>query len=193
MAMEKRTADVNTSRSDVGRTDVERNRELNKNRQEANPDPITGAPGSHPVGTGIGAAGAGAAGAAIGAVGGPVGAAVGAVIGAVAGGLAGKAAAEGINPTAEDAFWRENFTTRPYYSSDYSYDDYAPAYQYGYETRAQYPGKQYQDVESSMSSGWERFKGKSRLEWDKAKLATRDAWDRVDRDEGCESVGRDEL
>ena len=34
---------------------------------DSNPDPITGAPGSHPVGTGLGAAGAGAAGAAIGA------------------------------------------------------------------------------------------------------------------------------
>jgi hypothetical protein len=107
--------------------------------------------------------------------------------------LAGKAAAEGVNPTAEDAYWRENYTSRPYYSSDYTYDDYAPAYRYGYESRAQYPGKQYQDVESSMSSGWERFKGKSQLGWDKAKLATRDAWDRVDRGEACESVRRDKL
>ncbi|NJL23055.1 MAG: hypothetical protein HC895_23115, partial [Leptolyngbyaceae cyanobacterium SM1_3_5] len=35
---------------------------------DSNPDPITGEPGAHPVGTGIGAAGAGAAGAAIGGV-----------------------------------------------------------------------------------------------------------------------------
>ena len=58
-------------------------REVVKDR-DANPDPITGAPGSHPVGTGVGAAGAGAAatwaGATIGgAVGGPVGAVVGGV------------------------------------------------------------------------------------------------------------------
>ena len=33
---------------------------------DANRDPITGAPGAHPVGTGVGAAGGGAAGAAIG-------------------------------------------------------------------------------------------------------------------------------
>ena len=57
--------------------------------KDLNRDPITGAPGSHPVGTGLGAAGGGAAGAAIGtAVGGPVGAVVGAAAGAVVGGLA---------------------------------------------------------------------------------------------------------
>jgi hypothetical protein len=178
MAINERSSDIGTSRSDMGRSDIDRDR--NKNRPDANPDPITGAPGSHPVGTGLGAAGAGAAGAAIGAVAGPVGAAVGAVVGAVAGGLAGKGAAEAVNPTAEDAYWRENYQSRPYYTSDYSYDDYSPAYRYGYESRSRYGGKRYEDVENDLSGGWDRFKGKSRLGWEKAKLATRDAWDRVE-------------
>jgi hypothetical protein len=56
----------------------------------AHPDPITGEPGAHPVGVGVGALGAGAAGAVIGAVLGPIGAAIGLAFGAVAGGLAGK-------------------------------------------------------------------------------------------------------
>src|SRR5829696_1050286 len=77
--------------------------------KDLNPDPITGEPGSHPVGTGLGAAGGGAAGAAIGAVGGPVGVAVGAAIGAIVGGLSGKGVAEAIDPTAEQAYWQENF------------------------------------------------------------------------------------
>jgi phage tail tape-measure protein len=64
-----------------------------------NPDPLTGAPGAHPVGTGIGAVGGAAAGASIGAAAGPVGAAVGTVVGAVAGALAGRGAAEAVNPT----------------------------------------------------------------------------------------------
>lgn len=54
------------------------------------PDPITGEPGAHPVGVGVGALSAGAAGAAIGSFGGPIGVLIGAAIGAVAGGLAGK-------------------------------------------------------------------------------------------------------
>ena len=39
---------------------------IKKKGTDPNPDPITGAPGSHPVGTGIGAAGGAAAGVALG-------------------------------------------------------------------------------------------------------------------------------
>jgi uncharacterized protein (TIGR02271 family) len=68
--------------------------------QDANRDPLTGEPRSHPIGTGVGAvAGGAAAGAAAGTVAGPVGTGIGAAVGAVAGGLAGKAAAEKFNPT----------------------------------------------------------------------------------------------
>ncbi len=70
---------------------------------ETNPDPITGAPGAHPVGVGLGAAAGGiAAGAAAGTLAaGPIGTVVGAAIGAVVGGLAGKGAAESMNPTQD--------------------------------------------------------------------------------------------
>ena len=97
-----------------------------------NLDPITDAPGAHPLGTGLGAAAGGAlAGAAAGMVAGPVGAVAGAVVGAVAGGLGGKAAAEAINPTAEEAYWRDQYTKEPYYQAGRSYEDYAPAYRLG--------------------------------------------------------------
>ena len=70
------------------------------NQQDANRDPITGEPRSHPVGTGAGAAlGGAAAGAAVGSVAGPVGTGIGAAAGAIAGGLGGKAVAEHFNPT----------------------------------------------------------------------------------------------
>src|SRR4051794_28124040 len=109
---------------------------------DANRDPISGEPGAHPVGTGLGAAAGGAAaGAAGGAMAGPVGAAVGAVVGAVAGGLAGKEVAESIDPTVEDAYWRENYASRPYYDQGMTYDDYGPAYRYGWESRGQHAGR----------------------------------------------------
>src|SRR5689334_16296891 len=99
---------------------------VEKSRDE-NRDPITGTPGAHPVGTGVGAAGGGAAGAAIGtALGGPIGAGVGIVAGAVIGGLAGKGAAEAIDPTAEDAYWRENFKNRSYVDKNDDYNAYRP-------------------------------------------------------------------
>ena len=102
----------------------------NEERKDANRDPISGAPGSHPVGTGLGAAAGGvAAGAAAGSVAGPIGTVVGAAIGAVAGGLAGKGIAEMIDPTVEEAYWRETYSSRPYVNQGASYDDYGPAYQ----------------------------------------------------------------
>ena len=147
--------------------------------KDENLDPISGEPGAHPVGTGLGAAAAGAAtGALGGAVAGPVGAAVGAVIGAVAGGLAGKGAAEAVDPTAEDAYWRDNHASRPYATGS-SYSEYGPAYQYGWEAHDQHAGKPFSEVESHIKTGWEKAKGASKLEWDKAKHATRDAYERV--------------
>src|SRR4051812_5760553 len=99
---------------------------------DANRDPITDEPGAHPVGVGVGAAAGGmAAGAAVGTVAGPVGTAVGAAVGAVVGGLAGKGVAESIDPTVEDAYWRENYASRDYVEPGRSYSDYGPAYGYG--------------------------------------------------------------
>ena len=150
--------------------------------KDLNRDPITGAPGSHPVGTGLGAAGGGAAGAAIGgAVGGPVGAVVGAGVGAVVGGMTGKGAAELVNPTVEDAYWRDNFMSRPYYTAGDTYEIYQPAYQYGWESYPKYRGRKFDEVESELRSDWEKTKHSANLTWDRAKNATRDAWHRVER------------
>jgi phage tail tape-measure protein len=148
---------------------------------DSNPDPITGAPGAHPVGTGVGAAAAGAAaGAAGGLVAGPVGAAVGAVIGGVAGGLAGKRVAESIDPTVEDAYWQENYAHRPYYDNKVSYELYQPAYRYGWESRAKYADRSFDEVEADLRNQWEASKHASKLKWDKAQHATRDAWNRIE-------------
>ena len=163
-------------------------RKDNHKERDTNPDPITGAHGSHPVGTGVGAAGGATggalAGAAIGgAVGGPIGAPVGAMIGgiagAVGGGAAGKAVAENIDPTVENDYWSKNYQSRPYYESGMTYDDYAPAYRSGWESRSQYQGRQFDEVEPDLRNNWERNKSSSRLSWDRAKLAARDAWHRV--------------
>ena len=162
---------------DPRKTDVEAERDANR-------DPITGTPGSHPVGTGIGAAGAGAAGAAIGSVvpgvGTAIGGAVGAVVGAVAGGLAGKAVAEAVNPTEEDAYWRNNYRSRTYVQPGADYDQYQPAYRYGYTSYIRYQGRTWDDVEPELERDWSRTRGnRSDLDWGDARHATRDAWQRV--------------
>jgi hypothetical protein len=153
-----------------------------RDKKDANRDPITGAPGSHPVGTGIGAAAGGmAAGAAAGSVAGPVGTAAGAAVGAVAGGLAGKGIAEKIDPTVEDAYWQTNYTKEAYYEPGYNYTDYQPAYRTGYQGRAKFAGRKFNDVERDLESSYNSTRGGSKLGWDKAKHASRAAWDRVER------------
>ena len=150
-------------------------------KKPTNPDPITGEPGAHPVGTGLGAAGGAAAGAAIGSVAGPVGTVLGGAAGAIAGGLAGKGAAEGVNPTAEDSYWRENYNKTPGYKEGYTYDDYAPAYRTGYTGWERARGESFEAHEPRLRSEWDKSKGNSRLNWEEAKGATRAAWHRVER------------
>lgn len=149
--------------------------------KDRNLDPITKAPGAHPVGTGVGATAGGVTGAAVGAVAGPVGAIAGAAIGAVVGGLAGKGVAEGINPTVEDGYWREQYANEAYYDKTRTYDDYAPAYRTGYEGRGRHEGKRFEDVESELESSYTSGRGQSKLDWQQARPATRAAWDRVDK------------
>ena len=111
------------------------------NEDELNRDPVSGTPGAHPLGTGTGAASGGIAGAVAGmAVGGPVGSVIGAAVGAVAGGLAGKGAAEVVNPTAEEVYWRDTYVREPYYMSGKPYEYYAPGFRAGWEGRMRYHG-----------------------------------------------------
>jgi hypothetical protein len=136
----------------------------------------------HPIGTAAGAtAGAVYGAGAGGVVGGPVGAVIGGVVGAVAGGAAGRGAAELVNPTEEDKFWRDNYSKRPYYRTGREYNEYEPAYRYGWEsaTRPENRDRRFEDVETDLERGWDRAKGTTRATWNDAKDATRDAWDRV--------------
>ena len=177
--------------------------------RDENPDPLSGATGSHPVGTGIGAAGGAASGASIGSVAGPIGAAVGTVVGAVAGALAGKEAAEAIKPTdpatvarrnydidaghainatAEDEHWRRNYASRPYVTPGASYETYRAAYQYGWESYRRHRGRPFEEVENELRREWERTDRE--LSWASARGASRDAWQRVDEQRPIGDLGR---
>jgi hypothetical protein len=145
----------------------------------ANRDPITGAEGAHPVGTGLGAAGGATAGAIVGAPSGPLGVLVGAAAGGLIGGLVGKGAGEVVNPTHEDAFWREAWAEEPYARTDFIYDDYEPAYRIGYLGAARRDGRTFEEAEPQLREQYERVRGGSPLQWDAARVPAKAAWDRV--------------
>ena len=128
------------------------------------------------MGTGAVLGGA-AAGALAGGVTGPVGAAVGAVVGAVAGAVVGRNVK--VDPVAEDNYWRDNYSSRPYIAAGASYDDYQPAYRYGMESYSRNPDRSFEDVEPELSRDWGSARGRSSLEWENARHASRDAWHRV--------------
>lgn len=141
--------------------------------------------GSHAVGTAVGAAAGGvgggaAVGAAAGAAAGPVGIGAGAAVGAVVGGLAGRGIAEAVNPTEEDAYWRENHGSQAY-GRDRSYDDYRDAYRTGYEGYGRYgtTGSGFEDYEDTLRTDYERTHVAGKLSWDQARPAAQAAWQRL--------------
>ncbi|HEY1461035.1 MAG TPA: hypothetical protein VGH59_13370 [Casimicrobiaceae bacterium] len=150
-------------------------------RASPNKDPITGAPGAHPVGVGVGAATGGiAAGAAAGTLAaGPLGTAIGAAVGAVVGGLAGKAVAEHYDPTIEEQYWRGAYADEPYYQRGKTFDDYAPAYRLGGEAYGRHGGTSFENFEDELADEYRRSHGTSRLSWDEARPATYAAWHRL--------------
>lgn len=151
-----------------------------KKDAKTNPDPVTGEPGSHPVGTGLGTTGGGLTGAAIGgAVGGPVGAAVGAVVGGVAGAYSGRGVAEAMNPTVEETYWRENHRTQEWADEGTPYEHYAPAYRTGYEGAGKYSGRDYDEIEGDLARDYEKNDANPAVPWDRARPAVRAAWHRV--------------
>jgi len=125
--------------------------------RDAHRDPITGAPGARPLGTGPGAA-----------------------AGGMAGGLAGKSLAELIDPTAEESYWRSNYMREPYYERGYNFEDYYPGYRTGWEGRRRYDNRRFDEVERELAREYLRNRGDSRLEWAKNRHAARAAWERFD-------------
>jgi len=154
-----------------------------KQSRDPNRDPITGAPGSHPVGVGVGGlAGGAAAGALAGTAFGPIGTLVGTAAGVAIGAAAGKGVAERIDPTGETEYWRNEYANRPYADSSRDFDrDYSAAYGYGLQARENRAGRTWDESEAELQREWNSVRGASTLEWDQARPAVRDSWDRADR------------
>jgi hypothetical protein len=91
--------------------------------------------------------------------------------------------------TAEDNYWRSTFTSRPYVRADRGYEAYRPGYRYGFESATRHRGRQWDEVESELRSGWDRYEHRGQSMWENVKDAVRDAWDRVtgsDRSRGAQ-------
>jgi hypothetical protein len=149
-------------------------------RGPRNADPLSGASGSHPIETGVGAAVLGAVGGvAAGAATGPAGAAIGAAVGAVIGGYAGKGLGEMIDPTIEDTWLRENFESRPYVQNRDSFEEYEPAFRYGGAAEARYGTALCETIEHELARDWHDGKKSSAIPWSQARNAVKDSYERT--------------
>lgn len=79
----------------------------------------------------------------------------------------------------DDTYWRSNYTSRPYASGSANYDQWRGAYRYGFESANRYTGRNWKDVESDLSRGWNSYEHRGTSTWEQVKAAVRDAWDRA--------------
>lgn len=81
-----------------------------------------------------------------------------------------------------DAKWRSEHSKRDYFDRSFDFDrDYRPAYRYGTYLRHSNTNRKWDETsENDFSRGWDRAKGDSRLTWEKARDAVRDAWHGVE-------------
>ena len=135
----------------------------------------------HSLGAGTGAMAGAVTGGAVGSAAGPVGTVVGAVAGGVIGAKAGDSIAEAVNPTDYEDHFKKNYRDTAYYKSGREWNDYQPAYQYGYDTYGQYRGQRFEDAEPTLERNWRDTRGDSRLEWNDARHAVRDGWHHIER------------
>lgn len=84
---------------------------------------------------------------------------------------------------SEDAYWRNTIQSRPYWAAGTTYDDWRPAYQYGYESAVQYRGRTWDtSLETDLERGWDSYPERANdaeWTWNRVKDAVRDAWNRL--------------
>lgn len=77
----------------------------------------------------------------------------------------------------EEVYWREQFAAEPDFDRAFGFEEYVPALRTGWEGRAKYSGRSFEDVERELQADYQWNRGQSRLKWDQAKPAVRAAWD----------------
>ncbi|MDR6990243.1 hypothetical protein [Luteimonas sp. 3794] len=91
------------------------------------------------------------------------------------------AAAEGQD-ALENRF-KPGLAQAPYYSVGRHWNDYAPAYRFGRDSRQRHGGCRFGQVERQLQREWVQARDQSRLGWIEARGAVEDGWE-FDADAG---------
>jgi hypothetical protein len=96
-------------------------------------------------------------------------------------GTGGLAAGEDLDEVAEGDYWRQNFRRRPYYEPGTPYEHYEPGFRYGWQSAIgeEFAGRDFEDAESELERSWDALHGENAGEWEEAREAVKDAWQRA--------------
>jgi hypothetical protein len=81
--------------------------------------------------------------------------------------------------TTEEDYWRKSYASRPYVGQNRDFEYWKPAYRYGYDSASRYQGRQWDEVEGDLRTGWNSYEHRGSSTWEQIKDAVRDAWDRL--------------
>ena len=82
--------------------------------------------------------------------------------------------------SSENIYWRNKYRERPYYTNTRDYSLYEPAYRYGVDMYNRNADRRFDSLsQSELNRGWSQARGNSTLNWDEARSATRDAYNRL--------------
>jgi hypothetical protein len=86
-----------------------------------------------------------------------------------------------IDSTFDIVHWRGAERDPAYAHDDYTFEqDYLPAYQFGHSERIKNPPPaEFEALTDNLEARWDEFKRDSRLSWQQAKVAFKQAWDYV--------------
>ena len=62
----------------------------------------------------------------------------------------------------EERWWRDNFSSRPYARAGRDFDYYRGGYRYGFENAARHPNRSWDEVETELRSGWDKYEHRGR-------------------------------
>jgi hypothetical protein len=78
-----------------------------------------------------------------------------------------------------EAHWREHHAKQGYADKNLSYEDYAAAYRYAWETASKHAGKKFEEIEDEVALGYEKARPGDPLPWDTVRPAVKAEWDRL--------------
>jgi hypothetical protein len=115
-------------------------------------------------------------GAVIGSVFGPLGTALGAAAGGFTGAAAGEQIGEAMDHREDLIHLGGTFSEQDYYVSEMEWEDYEPAYRYGFDTYRTHAHLGTTQAKQAMRGDWELYNRHSHLSWNQAWEAVLHAW-----------------